>query len=189
MKHLLILFVSLTVFLLGPQATLAHVLKSSGSIGGVMHVTPDDDPIAKTPTDFFIEFKDKQSKFEAQNCDCKVQILQSGKQVYSGPLFQYGTEPSLTSASFTFTFPEKDIYTIKISGSPLSNNSFQPFTLEYDLRVSRESDQPTNLTVTKSNNLVDWIKNHVPHLVAISFVTGFFIFALLQKPKNNSTKR
>jgi hypothetical protein len=45
-----------------PQAS-AHVLLSNNTVGGVLHIDPEDDPIAGQPAKFYIELKDKQNQF------------------------------------------------------------------------------------------------------------------------------
>ena len=122
-----------------PQNALAHVLKTDGSVGAVIHVSPEDDPIAGESTDFYFEFKDKTGKFTPENCDCNGSILQGGKEVYSAPLFQNSTNPSLENASFSYTFPEKNIYKVRVSGKPITTGVFESFTLEWDIRVARVS--------------------------------------------------
>jgi len=73
----------------------AHVLKSDGSIGTVMYVDPDDDPIVGQVAQFYFEFKDRESKFDHQNCDCRVEVLKNG-------LWMGGDE--LVKSGFRFVF-------------------------------------------------------------------------------------
>lgn len=184
----------LAIFLLGffytllfPQGLVfAHVLKTSGSVGAVVHVSPEDDPIAGEPTDFFFEFKDKDGKFKPDNCDCKVVILKSGKEAYSAPLFQSNTDPNLTNASFSYTFPEKNVYTVKVIGNPLTPDAFQAFTLDYDIRVARESE--TNTSPNQTGNLNTqksgfgyWVSTHIPHLIGGFLVSALLVFALIKQ--------
>src|SRR5437773_8843060 len=75
-------------FLLFPSVVNAHFLKIDGSIGAVLHVDPDDDPIAGEQASFFLSFKDKQHKFSPQNCTCTFSIQEQNQTIYSQPLFQ-----------------------------------------------------------------------------------------------------
>lgn len=152
--------------LLIPQNTYAHVLQTDKSIGAVLHITPEDDPIIGEQTAFFFEFKDKQNKFNPQNCTCTFSIAEEGRQIYTQPLFQDNQNPSLTNASVFYTFSHKNIYQIKITGEPKGEGAFQPFSLLYDIRVQREPD-------TKSNN--DSQTNVVP----FSLVGILVIFAII----------
>ncbi len=149
----------------------AHVLKTDGTIGAVLHVDPEDDPIAGAQSGFFFEFKDKEGKFAPQNCDCTFSIIEDGKQIFSQPLFQNNPSPSLTSASIFFTFPEKNVYQVKVVGKSNTPGSFQHFTLLYDIRVARESDnQPTTQ---------NWILTHIPlfigAIIVVLLITTFVI--------------
>jgi len=141
----------LIVFQLFATSISAHVLKTDGSVGAVIHVSPEDDPIARESTDFFFELKDKTGKFKPENCDCRGIILQSGKEIYSEALFQ-DANPSLENASFSFTFPEKNVYKVRVSGKPTTPGAFEPFTLSWDIRVARESEtQPTGQETQEKN--------------------------------------
>lgn len=111
----------------------AHVLKSDGSVGAVLHVSPDDDPVAGVSTEFFFELKDKDGKFIPEDCDCTATVLQDGKAIYTQSLFQ-----DKGGASFSYVLPQKGIYIVQINGKPNSQNAFQPFTLSWDIRVARE---------------------------------------------------
>ncbi|MEJ0073385.1 MAG: hypothetical protein WDN27_04895 [Candidatus Saccharibacteria bacterium] len=46
-----------------PGAASAHVLKIDGSIGGVLHINPDDNPTTGNPTDYILSFDDDSGKF------------------------------------------------------------------------------------------------------------------------------
>lgn len=138
------------------SVTYAHVLKSDGQIGAVLHVNPDDDPVAGEPTGFFFEFKDKENKFTPQSCECTFSITKDGNLIYSVPLFKDNSSPSLTSPSIFYTFYEKGIYQVKVAGGPTNDGTFSPFTLVYDIRVAREaaSAAPVN-SVTQSERSGD----------------------------------
>ena len=174
------------LFIISSQQAQAHVLKSDGSVGAVIHVSPEDDPIAREPTDFFFEFKDKSGKFKPEDCDCNGIILQNGKQIYSAPLFQNSTNPSLENASFSFTFPEKDVYKVQASGKPTTPGAFEPFTLTWDIRVSRESETQSGAdtaktTSTEQGGLIDWTSRHIPHLIGAFLILIFFIYYVVKQ--------
>src|SRR5579885_451375 len=92
----------------------AHVLKSDGSIGAVMHIDPNDDPVANSPATFFFEIKDKTNKFTPQNCDCRVDIYENGKVIYSDSLFVGSSFNNISSPVFQYTFPQKDVYQVQV---------------------------------------------------------------------------
>ena len=140
-----------------------------------MHINQEDDPIAGEKTDFFFEFKDKEGKFNPQNCECTFTILEKNKQLYSQPMFQ-----NEKNANIFFTFPKKDVYLVKVIGKPLKENSFKAFTLMYDIRVDRE--QTASQTIQNTN----WILSHAGHLLA---GIAFIIFVLFLYMKQRIDKR
>lgn len=166
----------------------AHILKTDGTIGAVLHIDPEDDPIVGQPTYFFFEFKDKTGKFQPALCDCTVTITSHDKPLYSQSLFQSNKDQNLTSSTFSYTFSEKNIYTVTVSGKPIQPNTFQSFVLVYDIRVERTASP----TTSSSSNTDDTI--HLYHSVLF-----FIIFAVLiignailtlrrkQKTKTNNT--
>lgn len=129
----------------------AHILADDGNIGAILHIDPDDDPIAGQQAGFFFEFKDKQNKFDPTHCDCTFQITENSKTISSQPLFANSQTPSLDNASVFFTFPERNVYLVQVVGKPYTAGEFKPFTLTWNIRVDRGTDQ-TEAASTTSNN-------------------------------------
>lgn len=138
LKFFLTAFIVFSFQVLASSNVYAHVLETDGTIGAVLHIDPEDDPIAGQPSGFFFEFKDKDGKFKPQDCDCLFTVLEDGKQFFSQPLFASSSEASLTSATVFFNFPKKSVYQIEVVGTPIKEDLFQSFTLVYDVRVARE---------------------------------------------------
>lgn len=141
MKKILIsTSLTVAVLLVFSQNAWAHILKTNGSIGAVLHIDPDDDPIAGQVSTFFLDFKDTTGKFQLEKCSCEFSIFRSGQKIATQPLSQNNT----------FIFPQKDIYQVQVSGVPLQAGQFQPFKLNYDIRVERAvvSPQPTSTFLT-----------------------------------------
>lgn len=162
------LFLAFLFFI--PQVAFAHVLKIDESIGAVMHIQPEDDPVAGEESSFYFEFKDKKNTFDPKLCECTFSVESNGQELYSQPLFQNNTEPSLTNASVYYTFPKRGVYVIKITGRPLSAGAFDDFTLSFNQRVERSSE---TVTEKKSN----WFLDHSPHLSV--GIIGFSLVALV----------
>jgi len=159
MKKIL-LCITFFIFLLSANFNLvfAHVLQTDGTIGAVMHIDPNDDPIAGEQASFFFEFKDTTNKFTPENCDCKATISEHGHSIYAQPLFQAIPTPSLYSASMFYTLPQPDVYQIILTGTPLSKNAFQPFHLTYTVRA----EQPNTSQTTQTNN---FFTQHIGHFI------------------------
>jgi hypothetical protein len=149
----------------------AHVLVYDRDIGAVMHIDPDDAPVAKEQSAFFFEFKDTQNKFDPVNCDCTFSISENGTEIYSQPLFQNSTKPTLNNAGVFYTFSKKDVYEIKIVGKPNSQNAFQSFTLVYNVRV----DQIATPATTSENT--NFFTRHRAGFIGVGI--GFFICIII----------
>lgn len=184
MKKLLLTVPILFAFLILVDIAEAHFLATDKNIGAVLHVDPTDEPVVGAQTSFFFEFKDKDNKFNPENCDCSFNIFENGRNVYSQPLFQTVTKPSLTNAAVFYTFSEKGAYEIRVSGKPNSANKFSSFNLKWNLRVEKTK---TGQDLSGNNNS-SFLSTHLVHLVLIVGASVVFIFLLLKnrKPKTRS---
>ncbi len=164
------------IFFLFPKDVFAHILQTDGTIGAVLHIDPEDDPIVGKPATFYFEFKDKIGRFIPDKCDCTVSIINSGKSIYTQSLFQSNTSPDLSNASFSYTFPKKGVYILRITGKPYTPNAFQTFSLSYDLRISREE---TNLLQGKSG--INWFSDHLNHVIVFGVASFFCILFFINR--------
>ncbi len=151
----------------------AHTLKTDGPIGAVIHISPEDDPIVGEQSDFFFEIKDKENKFQLSKCHCEALVVKDERVIYSTTFSQHNGDPSLTSSSFGYTFPEKGIYKIMVNGMPIESFTFDSFSLVYEIRVSRESDKQ-NLPV-QTSNVSDFTQQSILHYVILSVIAAVFI--------------
>lgn len=135
---ILIYTVSLFSLFISVSHVMAHTLETEGTFGAVLHIDPDDDPIIGQPAYFFLDFKDKISKFTAESCMCTVTITENGKTIFTDNLIK--DESDKNSMHFSFTFPRKDRYSVKVTGKSL-NNSFQAFSFTYDLHIERQAEK------------------------------------------------
>ncbi len=172
-------------FYILPLPISAHILKTDGSIGAVLHIDPNDEPAAGDLAGIFLEFKDRENKFNPQNCSCTFSIIEDGKEIYNQPLFQNNTNPNLENASVFFTFPEKNVYQIKIVGKPNSPNAFQTFSLIYDIRVATQHTYSSPIpNYSQGNFVTNFLSVHVIHLIGGFIVLGFLIFVLIRQKFN-----
>ncbi|HRN95842.1 MAG TPA: hypothetical protein PLD54_00160 [Candidatus Levybacteria bacterium] len=128
----------LSLFVLFHPTAYAHIEKSDGAISAILHINPDDDPVAQEKSSLYFDFTDTNNEFSFQNCMCTVDVLANGTLIHTETLSQPTLEP-FTIHGFEYTFPSKNVYTIIIHGIPTQLATFQPFTLEYDIRVEKES--------------------------------------------------
>lgn len=139
-KTLFILFVIILV----PFSASAHFHETDGGISILLHVNPDDDPIVGELATFFVEIRDQENRFKPEQCECSAEILRNGETLLKTKLFQSQADNILASPVFSYTFPESDIYNVTVTGNPSVKNAFQPFQIEYDLRVAREDSGGKN---------------------------------------------
>jgi hypothetical protein len=185
MKTLISLITLLILTLsLKPTLAQAHLLESDHDIGAVLHVDPNDNPIAGSQASFFFEFKDKTNNFTPATCECTFLVLENGKTIYSQPLFQNTDKPSLTNASVFYTFPKKDVYQIKVTGKPETPGAFQPFTLTWSFRV----DESATKASSKSNFLATHLIHIVTAVIGIALLIWLFFRQEIQSKKKNTKK-
>jgi hypothetical protein len=121
----------LAVGLFGGSAS-AHVLKTDGSIGAVLHIEPDDNPTTGKPTEYILSFSDDNGTLDISKCNCMVNVQENGKTISSRPI--QVTDP--TDSIDKYTFQKPDVYTLQFTGTPTTAGLFQPFTLNYLVRVT-----------------------------------------------------
>lgn len=186
-KTLIFIFFLLSIFVFTQKAE-AHFLATDRNIGAMLHVDPNDEPIAGSQASFFFEFKDKEGKFTPQNCDCTFAIIENGKEIFSQPLFQNIADQNLTNASVFYTFPQRAVYTIHVIGKPLTSNAFQPFMLTWNFRVDQVANGQGSIEQNKSNFFTThFIHAHLIHLIGGGAILLFFLIVIaytqLQKRK------
>jgi hypothetical protein len=110
----------------------AHMLKTDGDIGVLMHVDPNDEPVAREPATFFFEIKDRSGHFSGAECDCRLKILREDRQIADQP-----AQAGQTGVAAKFSFPEAGMYRVELNGAPVAQGRFARFSVPFDLRVER----------------------------------------------------
>lgn len=178
-KAALFLIISLINILI-PASAYAHQLKTDHAIGAVMHINPDDDPIAGKESSFFFEFKDTQNKFTPAECFCTFSVLHDGNTIVTHELFPSGSSLQSSNAGTVYTFPEKGVYVVRVAGTPRTSGAFQAFQLDYPIRVARSVNTSDNQQPDLLNN---WWIRHIPHILILLVIIAFLIKAGLQERK------
>lgn len=169
MRYIKSFVLIIILFLAFTSQASAHVLKTDGAIGAVLHVDPNDEPKAGEQASFFFEFKDRNGKFDPKNCDCTFKILENGNPLFTQGLFDQSSEPSLSSASVFYTFEKGGVYQIQVIGKPASDGDFQSFRLNYDIRVENADGKPK----TETNFLSDYVPYMIVGL-AVAFLLVYY---------------
>ncbi len=172
MKGFFVLFI---IFLFLPPYVRAHTLETDGTIGAVLHVEPQDEPVVGQKATVFLDVKDTANKLLLSTCDCRVKITYKNSVIFSLALFP--KDPKTTSLTFPFIFPEDGRYVVQLAGKPKLDGTFQPFTLSYEVQTAKEVP-PTN-SLWKSSTTI-----HIIHAGAIvAIFLGFLIYYLLVEKK------
>lgn len=174
-KILFSLFLLIIVIPLSSHVVSAHTLGTDESVGAVLHIDPDDDPIIGEPSTIYFEFKSQSDSLSPQTCDCTVAISENGKELFSQKLF---TDTN-TNPIVQYTFPEKNQYKITVSGKPTGEADFKPFSISYDVRVSKDA------TPTQKPN---WFVAHLSTVVIGVGVALSIIYFVLQSLRGKRKK-
>lgn len=134
----------LLILIAAPLPVAAHITESDGPISILLHVDPNDDPIAGPPTPLHFLIKDSSNTFSVESCNCQILIgnytdresLAQNAHVFA--LTENAREHSGSRVySIEHTFPKKGIYSIIVQGAPKAGVAFTPFKVQFNLRVGR----------------------------------------------------
>lgn len=176
-SHLgLAIAVGLFTFLLAPVTTgqvAAHVLKQDHDISGVLHIAPDDAPVAAEPTVLDVSFGDAKNAFNLTNCDCQVMVKKDTRAVQTVTL-----RPSLAGSTLNSTatvqFPVIGVYDVIVRGSA-KDGSFPAFQLDYPARVATTAGGSR----ASSNNVI------IVVIIGLGGLAILSLFAYTYRRKNN----
>ncbi len=118
------LLVGVNIFL--PQTASAHVLISDDtkSIGAVLHVVPDDDPIAGQPSNLFFDIQTQNINKDT----AKLIITDTTASEAVNVPIKVGSN----SVTADYTFPAQGVYRLSLTVS-----SDKAYTFNYSQRVSQ----------------------------------------------------
>ena len=109
----------------------AHQIASNNGVSVQVHVNPNDEPIAGTPTTIWVvRVKNVKGKgtFSWATCRCQLKVFDSsGTVVQSGPA---------KTAQTAVTFPEAKAYGITFSGRIKRNGIWRTFKVSYAIRAA-----------------------------------------------------
>ena len=99
--------------------------------------------------------------------------------IYNASLTADNPNPTLDNISHFYTFPERNVYQLVVTGTSQTVGDFQSFTLKYDIRVAREASQFNTNPESTSQTALNWFSYHMVHIVGIIAVSLFLIGALI----------
>lgn len=121
-----------------PKAVFAHVLleDKNAEVGAVLHLTPDDDPIAGQNSQLFFDIQDKNTQARIPYSGYELLSTNESNTTTAIPL-----EVSGKTLTANYTFPVQGVYRLELK-SKQSYDSFVKVSILYTLRVSRGKLQP-----------------------------------------------
>lgn len=122
------------LLLLSPAVAEAHVLKQDNGIAAVMHIEPNDTPLAKQATRLEFAFGDNRDAFKLANCICGIS-LKAGSKIIQDAVLQPARPGSTLSATVTVHFPDTGKYRVVLHGQA-TDSSFPDFTMDYSVDVA-----------------------------------------------------
>jgi len=137
MKKALLYGLALCLVLVAlPQTAAAHVLKENNGVAVVLHIAPDDNPMAGQDTTLELSFGSDNGAFSLAHCNCMLAVRQSGRQLSQTSIQPVGN--AATEGRATVHFPFMSVYDVVVSGTA-TDGSFAAFRLDYEVRVARAS--------------------------------------------------
>lgn len=128
---LLIMLLAITA-LIAPVS--AHVLQSNNGVSAILHLKPDDNPIAGKPIPVNFLFSNDVGGFSLNHYDIRLDLVQDNGVKASKtvkPLF-FG---SATEGEVVATFPTVGVYTVRATGKP-TTEGVPAFVLNFTVRVA-----------------------------------------------------
>jgi hypothetical protein len=159
-----LLLAAMLVLLLGTQSgvAFAHVLKTDNGVSAVLHIDPDDNPIAGVPTTLSLTYGTDKGSFQLGDCSCGVRVIENNKGVATTHV-QPAYFGSAAEGNAIVTFPDIGIYNVIVSGSA-ADHSIPTFSMNYLVRVASSATSTTN----KSNSQIVIIS--LASLIAVGIV-------------------
>jgi hypothetical protein len=128
----LLILLSVTWLVCKPNAATAHILvmDSTEQVGAVVHITPDDDPIAGEPASIYMDIQGAAISDQSHEYSFTVTDV-SGAEV-SLPIAAAGS-----TVSIGYAFPQQGHYRLTLTATPKIGTTTQSYTFSFGQRVTR----------------------------------------------------
>ncbi|HEX2863125.1 MAG TPA: hypothetical protein VHN99_01045 [Deinococcales bacterium] len=124
---------AVALLLLAAPLALAHEFASSGSVGGLLHLEPDDRVTAGAPAIAWVELTQRGGKAIAPaDCSCAFTAkAAAGGRVIQGQVNPKPSGEAKGRPGAVFTFPAAGKWTVILTGKPKGQAKFPAFTLKW----------------------------------------------------------
>lgn len=110
----------------------AHVHERSGDISALIHITPDDKPVANEDAVIHLGIQDNNENIYVPNCSCTVSIKKDGEEVLKYKIVEnFGDDATLYNAYVPLKFPSAGAYDIVLSGTVHKDDEHKEFSLNF----------------------------------------------------------
>ncbi len=129
-KNLVSIFMFIVLSIVPVKTVFAHVLVTddSGEIGALLHVNPDDDPVAGKPSTLFFDIQN--DAFLQNEYSFEVTITDKSNGSVEVPVTS-----TAVSASIEYIFPTQGTYTVQLRARP-KDSSNKTYIFTHIQRVS-----------------------------------------------------
>ena len=118
---------------------IAHQEQTGTSVGGTIHLDPNDSPSAGKLTKTWFMLTRRGAMIAPSTCNCRVAVYDARQQAIA-PHLPLSTMPleghqkGHQGIRTTIVFPKPGAYTVVLSGQA-NDQSFAPFTLKFPVMV------------------------------------------------------
>lgn len=119
----------------------AHKVKTSGDVGGTLHIEPSENPRAGQPAQAWIALTRKGGQIiPLAQCNCRLAVYSEPRTASSKPIMNPALKPVSAERyqgipGAEIVFPKPGAYELQLSGTPKAGASFRPFQLTYNVTV------------------------------------------------------
>jgi hypothetical protein len=134
------------IMALSPAIAEAHVLKEDNGISSVLHIDPDDNPIAGSKTTLELQFGNSSGDFSLNNYHIGIKVSEDNKTIQTTSVASAYFGSASQGVAYV-TFPRIDVYQVTVSG--VSNQkAVASFSVNYLVRVATAAN---GTQMSKSN--------------------------------------
>lgn len=167
-----------------PLPAIAHNVKTSGNVAATFHIEPSHNPKAgETSQAWFALTKQGGELVPLDRCNCTLKIYDTQQKIVLQPTLKPITAEQYQGIpGAELVFPKAGIYKLELSGAPKDGDSFNAFTLSYDVTVQGGvAAQPSNTpapvaqTAPIADSKPGWIAPAIVVIVLLSIGALWFV--------------
>lgn len=146
----------LVLGLLAPASVQAHKTLVDGDIAGTWHVEPDHNPKSGEPATAWVALTRKGGTLlPLSEANCQMQVYTLPRQPEAVPILEppvraIAAEQYQGIPGADIVFPAVGQYQLQLNCTPIQENDFAPFALQYDVTVAAGNPTPAPSVVAGS---------------------------------------